>query len=103
MWIATESQIATKFLKKLGEENTLKSLKATIRKITSFALSKSLNQVFLFEIFISFPFQVRSKKIKREIKILQNLCGGPNIITMYDIVKDPASLTISLVKLLKVH
>eukprot|EP01130_Rhizamoeba_saxonica_P000923 TRINITY_DN10807_c0_g1_i1.p1 TRINITY_DN10807_c0_g1~~TRINITY_DN10807_c0_g1_i1.p1 ORF type:complete len:364 (-),score=49.22 TRINITY_DN10807_c0_g1_i1:65-1126(-) len=32
---------------------------------------------------------VRKKKIKREIKILQNLCGGTNIIQLYDIVRDP--------------
>lgn len=33
---------------------------------------------------------VKTKKIKREIKILQNLRGGgPNIITLLDIVKDP--------------
>lgn len=36
------------------------------------------------------PFQpVKKKKIKREIKILENLRGGPNIITLADIVKDP--------------
>uniref|UniRef100_A0A8D2E0L5 non-specific serine/threonine protein kinase n=1 Tax=Sciurus vulgaris TaxID=55149 RepID=A0A8D2E0L5_SCIVU len=33
------------------------------------------------------------KKIKREIKILENLRGGPNIITLADIVKDPVSLS----------
>ena len=32
---------------------------------------------------------VKKKKIKREIKILQNLRNGPNIITLYDVVKDP--------------
>lgn len=32
---------------------------------------------------------VKKKKIKREIKILENLRGGPNIITLADIVKDP--------------
>ena len=36
---------------------------------------------------------VKKKKIKREIKILQNLCGGPNIITLLDIVRDPVSKT----------
>ncbi|XP_045931167.1 casein kinase II subunit alpha isoform X3 [Micropterus dolomieu] len=47
---------------------------------------------------------VKKKKIKREIKILENLRGGPNIISLIDIVKDPvrdeptscASLSISL-------
>jgi casein kinase II subunit alpha len=32
---------------------------------------------------------VKKKKIKREIKILQNLTGGPNIIGLLDVVRDP--------------
>ncbi len=40
---------------------------------------------------------VKKKRIKREIKILLNLRGGPNIITLYDTVKDPVSKTCSLV------
>lgn len=32
---------------------------------------------------------VKKKKIKREIKILQNLAGGPNIIGLLDVVRDP--------------
>lgn len=40
---------------------------------------------------------VRSKKILREIKILENLKGGPNIITLQDYVQDPVTLTPSLV------
>lgn len=32
---------------------------------------------------------VKKKKIKREIKILQNLAGGPNIISLLDVVRDP--------------
>jgi hypothetical protein len=32
---------------------------------------------------------VKKKKIKREIKILQNLAGGPNIIALLDVVRDP--------------
>uniref|UniRef100_A0A7N8Y2A6 non-specific serine/threonine protein kinase n=1 Tax=Mastacembelus armatus TaxID=205130 RepID=A0A7N8Y2A6_9TELE len=35
---------------------------------------------------------VKKKKIKREIKILENLRGGPNIISLIDIVKDPVAL-----------
>lgn len=34
---------------------------------------------------------VKKKKIRREIKILQNLCGGPNIIQLYDVVRDPTT------------
>ncbi|CDR96782.1 casein kinase II, alpha chain (CK II), putative [Babesia bigemina] len=40
---------------------------------------------------------LKKKKIKREIKILQNLSGGPNIIKLLDIVKDPQSRTPSLI------
>ncbi|KAM3131277.1 Homeobox protein HD-6 [Paramecium bursaria] len=40
---------------------------------------------------------IRSKKIKREIKILQNLNGQNNVIKLLDIVFDPASKTTSLI------
>lgn len=40
---------------------------------------------------------VKKKKIKREIKILQNLWGGDNIIKLLDVVRDPQSKTPSLV------
>jgi casein kinase II subunit alpha len=40
---------------------------------------------------------VKKKKIKREIKILQNLAGGPNIIQLLDVVRDPTSKIPSLV------
>ena len=32
---------------------------------------------------------VKKKKIKREIKILENLKGGVNIIQVLDVVRDP--------------
>ena len=40
---------------------------------------------------------VKKKKIKREIKILQILCGGTNIIQLLDIVSDPNTKRCSLV------
>merc|ERR1712130_251006 len=40
---------------------------------------------------------VKKSKIKREIKILKNLKGGPNIIQLNDTVKDPVSRIPSLV------
>jgi casein kinase II subunit alpha len=40
---------------------------------------------------------VKKKKIKREIKILQNLCGQTNIIQLLDVVRDPQSKTPSLI------
>merc|ERR1712151_242982 len=39
----------------------------------------------------------KKKKIKREIRILQNLCGGPNIVRLLDVVRDPQSKTPSLI------
>lgn len=38
-----------------------------------------------------------SLQIKREIKILQNLCGGPNVVKLLDIVRDQHSKTPSLI------
>lgn len=40
---------------------------------------------------------IKRKKIKREIKILQDLSGGPNIIDLLDVVRDPISKTPALV------
>jgi casein kinase II subunit alpha len=40
---------------------------------------------------------VKKKKIKREIKILQNLAGGPNIVSLLDVVRDPTSKVPSLI------
>jgi len=40
---------------------------------------------------------VKKKKIKREIKILENLRRGVNIISLLDVVKDPISRTPALI------
>ncbi|ODV79544.1 alpha subunit of casein kinase II [Suhomyces tanzawaensis NRRL Y-17324] len=40
---------------------------------------------------------VKRKKIKREISILKNLVGGPNIIELLDIVREPQSKTPGLI------
>ena len=40
---------------------------------------------------------MKKKKIKREIKILQNLAGGPNIVALLDVVRDPSSKIPSLI------
>lgn len=40
---------------------------------------------------------VRQDKINREIKILQTLWGGPNIIKLFDVTKDPATKIPSLI------
>jgi casein kinase II subunit alpha len=40
---------------------------------------------------------VAAKKIKREIKILRNLTGGPNVVALLDVVKDPSARYHSLI------
>lgn len=40
---------------------------------------------------------VKKEKIRREIKILQTVYGGPNIIKLHDIVRDEASKTPALI------
>jgi len=40
---------------------------------------------------------VKKKKIKREIKILQNLSGGTNVICLLDVVRDPQTKTPALI------
>lgn len=40
---------------------------------------------------------IKRKKIKREIKILQNLSGGPHIIQLFDIVREPTSKMSALI------
>jgi serine/threonine protein kinase len=77
---------------KLEEENTVKSLRVSTWYQTKY-------------LFPSFPFPsliltvkkcaikvlkpVKEKKIKREVKILQSLEGGENIIRLLDVVRDP--------------
>jgi len=46
---------------------------------------------------VKFLKPVKRKKIKREIKILQNLCGGPNIVRLVDTCKDSISQTPALI------
>lgn len=40
---------------------------------------------------------VKRKKIKREILILKNLCGGPNVVGLLDVVREPQLKTPALV------
>jgi len=40
---------------------------------------------------------VAAKKIKREIKILRNLTGGPNVVALLDVVRDPSGRYHSLI------
>jgi len=40
---------------------------------------------------------VADKKIKREVKILRNLTGGPNVVALLDVVRDPSGRYHSLI------
>jgi casein kinase II subunit alpha len=40
---------------------------------------------------------VKERKIKRQIKILQNLAGGPNIVALLDVIRDPTSMITSII------
>lgn len=40
---------------------------------------------------------VKKKKISREVKILQNLQGGPNVIKLREVVRDPVTKTPALI------
>ena len=40
---------------------------------------------------------VRKKEIKREVKILQNMCEDTNIIQLLDVIRNPQSKTPSLI------
>lgn len=50
-----------------------------------------------FNNIIKYNLIVKKKKIKREIKILQNLKDGPNIVKLLDVVRDSSSKTPCLV------
>lgn len=58
---------------------------------------EAINVVNNTKVVIKILKPVKKKKIKREIKILDNLRGGPNIITLLDVVKDPWSRTPALI------
>ena len=62
-----------------------------------FQVFEGINVVNSTKCVIKILKPVKKKKIKREIKILQNLCGGTNIIQLLDVVRDPQSKTPSLI------
>lgn len=69
-----------------------------IRKSVYFLKYSNLNLFINADIFLFFFLQpVKKKKIKREIKILENLRGGTNIISLQAVVKDPVSRTPALI------
>lgn len=95
-------RITTRLCVKLVEESILRSVN------NSYAPSYPCTDLF-FQVFegvnvvtdekciIKVLKPVKKKKIKREIKILQNLAGGPNVVALLDVVRDPASKIPSLI------
>ncbi len=60
-----------------------------MQRWNGFCVSFSVLADLTFLIVALFLQPVKKKKIKREIKILENLKGGTNIIRLVDTVKDP--------------
>lgn len=58
---------------------------------------EGINVIYNTKCILKILKPVKKKKIRREIKILQNLCGGTNIIKLLDVVRDPKTKTPSLV------
>jgi casein kinase II subunit alpha len=84
----------TKLFAKLEEENIVKVRKS---KYSTFKVFEGINSINNVKCVIKVLKPVKKKKIKREIKILQNLSGGTNIIQLYDVVRHEQSKTPSLI------
>ena len=103
------------FLRNTGTMRIMKSnggnhLFPQIRNPTKYEISKKLGRGKYSDVFEGYDTQndnrivikilkpVKKQKIRREIKILQIVRGGPNIIELIDTVKDPSSGIPSLVR-----
>ena len=97
-----DPKTTTKLYERLGAESTLKSVGFCLSTIDSLAESlvqvfEGINVVTEEKCIIKVLKPVKKKKIKREIKILQNLAGGPNVVALLDVVRDPTSKIPSLI------
>jgi serine/threonine protein kinase len=72
-------------------------VRAILRFITFAKVFEGINVATEEKCIIKVLKPVKKKKIKREIKILQNLAGGPNVVALLDVVRDPASKIPSLI------
>ncbi len=90
------------------EESTLKSTKVSTPLITKESLLRSSSQVssiattdvfatLAISLLIIYLIIVKKTKIRREIKILQTLKGGINVINLIDVVRDPMTKTPALI------
>ena len=75
--------------------NTPKCTRESTLKTTRESLSRSSSLVSA--LFLSNSVLVKKTKIRREIKILQTLRGGINIINLIDVVRDPMTKTPALI------
>jgi serine/threonine protein kinase len=83
----------TKFVNEYVSMMLMKLIFFSLRDI-AWSIESLCQDLFFF---IPPALQKKKKQIKREIKILQNLCGGPNIVKLLDIVRDQQSKTPSLI------
>ena len=96
-------RIITKLLGKLEEGNTQRCVRVSLKQTEYMSLHiptqvfEGVNIVNDEKCVIKVLKPVKKKKIKREIKILQNLAGGPNVVTLLDVVRDPSSKIPSLI------
>jgi casein kinase II subunit alpha len=65
--------------------------------LSPYQVFEGINIVDKERVIIKVLKPVKKKKIKREIKILQNIAGAPNVVALLDVVRDPISKTPSLI------
>lgn len=97
--VNTNERCVIKILKPVKKKKVNRLLLLEIRVLGSGSLFDSVAKVVIF-IHFGRKFDLYSGvfvQIKREIKILQNLCGGPNVVKLLDIVRDQHSKTPSLI------
>ena len=90
-----------------NEYSNYDQLKITWNTYDPYSVTKKLGRGKYSEVFegyrnddkcvIKILKPVKKRKIYREIKILQNLQGGPNVIGLLDLIRDPVSRTPCLV------
>lgn len=96
--VNTNERCVIKILKPVKKKKVIRLLLLEIRVLGSGSLFDSVAKVVIFiHLGGSLIFIVVFVQIKREIKILQNLCGGPNVVKLLDIVRDQHSKTPSLI------
>lgn len=80
-----------------NEKCVVKILKVRFHLTLNSIHPEIMSKVFAYTNNFRLLQPVKKKKIKREIKILENLRGGTNIITLQAVVKDPVSRTPALI------